>query len=260
MHAKRGRSSVEYYFTCTPSWPLYLLKAEPGIETLSYVDADYLFYSCLQPALDEVGERSIGIIRHRFPPRLRKLEVYGVFNVGLLVMRNDVAARECLNWWRERCLEWCYDRVEPGRFADQKYLDDFPRRFSSVGVIEHKGVGLAPWNWMNYRIAHEGNGGTIDGQPLIAYHFHGLRLYGERFYDVRLARYGRMPHDLRRWIYGGYVNALHSAQTWAGNALPESAKRAAPIRAGHGLHRLAIAAARRDLVLIRRGRRSLTSR
>lgn len=253
--ARPNRSLIEYYFTCSPSWPLYLFDHEPGIHVVTYVDADYLFYSSLRPVLEEFGQRSVGIIPHDFPSAKLELEKYGRFNVGLVVMRNDAAARSCLTWWRERCIEWCYDRVEPGRYNDQKYLDAFPDVCENLAVIQHRGARLAPWNWMNYELRRDGEGATVDGQPLIAYHFHGLRLYGHGLYDVRLSRYGRMPPDLRRWLYDGYIDALHAAEAWAGEALPETARRGAPIRGGHSLTRIALAAARRDLAVHRRSAR-----
>jgi hypothetical protein len=249
LRAKTTRNRVEYYFTCTPSWPRYLMNAHPEIGMVTYVDADLLFYSDVEPLFAEIGARSIGIIAHRFPPHLKKREVYGVYNVGLLTIRNDADGRACLEWWRERCLEWCFDRVESGRYADQKYLDEFPGRFTGVAVIEQPGVGLAPWNWMNHEIELDGDGGTVDGQPLIAYHFHGLRLYGERLYDVRLARYRSMPRALRRRLYEPYIQALREARDLAGDAIPDEAVGGAPIRAGNGLLRLTVAAVRGDLAL-----------
>jgi hypothetical protein len=252
LRAKLGRSRVEYYFTCTPSWPRYLMNAHPEIGMVTYVDADLLFFSDVEPLIAEIGTRSIGIIAHRFPPHLKKREVYGVYNVGLLTVRNDSTGRSCLEWWRERCLDWCFDRVENGCYADQKYLDEFPGRYGdAVVVIEHPGVGLAPWNWMNYEIELGDGGGAVDGRTLIAYHFHGLRLYGERFYDVRLARYRRMPRALRRDLYDGYVDALRAARAWAGEAIPAETMSGAPIRAGNGLLRLALAVVRGDLALYR---------
>ena len=37
-----------------------------------------------------------------------------------------------IRWWRERCIEWCHDVVDGDRFADQGYLDSFPRLFPRV--------------------------------------------------------------------------------------------------------------------------------
>ena len=67
VSAKANRSTIEYYFTCTPSLLLYVLKSEPGIETITYLDADLKFFASPQPIFDELVSKSIEIIPH-FPP------------------------------------------------------------------------------------------------------------------------------------------------------------------------------------------------
>ena len=222
LAVKPTRSRVEYYFTCSPSWPLYLLKRYPGMDLVTYLDSDLLFSASPEPVFAEMGDGSILIVGHRFPERLRDFEINGIYNVGLVSFRNDTNGRACLSWWRERCLEWCYDRRENGRFADQKYLDDWPARFRGVVVLRHKGAGLAPWNWMNYRIGMEAGGLTVDGEPLIFYHFQGVKLITRRLCDPGTLPYGRMPRPLRRRLYGGYLAALAQTERWLGEQLPEA--------------------------------------
>ena len=214
MKAKRNRSRVDYYFTCTPAWPLYLLDTQAGIDGVSYIDADLMFYASPEPIFGELGSRSILIVPHRFPAHLRHKEVYGVYNVGWLSFRNDERSRKCLQWWRERCLEWCYDRVEPGKFADQKYLDEWQVRFPGVAVLEHLGAGVAPWNWMNHRIDLLDGEATVDHQPLIFFHFQGLKILSRKFYDPGYYDYGPMPPRLRHWFYDNYIQAVHETAVW----------------------------------------------
>ena len=57
--------------------------------------------------------------------------------------------RNCLRWWRDECLKWCYSRVEAGKYGDQKYLDYFAEHFNHVCETENRGVGIAYWN-MDY--------------------------------------------------------------------------------------------------------------
>ncbi len=220
LEIKQTRSRIEYYFTCSPVLPLYILNSSPDVDLITYLDADLFFYADPQPLYDELGDESILIIEHRFPARLRYLESRGVFNVGLLAFRNDPSGRQCLDWWRERCLEWCYDRLEDGRFADQKYLNDWPTRFSHVVVLQHKGANLAPWNWSNYHLQVRGEQAMVDGQPLIFYHFHGLKCINDRLYEPGLLGYGRMPSSVRRWLYGPYMRVLHDATQWAHQEVP----------------------------------------
>ncbi|PYS24725.1 MAG: glycosyl transferase [Acidobacteria bacterium] len=223
LEAKKDRNTVEYYFTCSPSLLLYVLKNWREVDVLCYLDADLFFYSDPAPIYDELSDNSILIIPHRFPDNaLWRAEKYGKFNVGLLAFRNDSSGRQCLDWWRERCLEWCYDRIEPGRFADQKYLDDWPERFEKVVVLEHKGANLAPWNFMNYEIEMADGIATVDGAPLIFYHFHGVKILGRRLYDTASAGdYERMPSRLKQWLYPRYIAELKRTEQWIRSLVPE---------------------------------------
>jgi len=213
LEAKTNRSRVEYYFTCTPSLILYLLRDRVNADRLSYLDADLFFYE--DPALlfDEMDCGSIAIIEHRWPPGSPQIKEGGIFNVGFLSFRRDRHAQECLGWWRERCLEWCYDRVEEDRFADQKYLDEWPRRFGQVVVLQRKGAGVGPWNVGNCSVRWDGARVRIGGDPLIFYHFSGIKQLAWGTYQTGL---GSRPTNglsvVLRHIYRPYMEAVLRAR------------------------------------------------
>ena len=225
LKAKSNRNRVEYFFTCTPSLPLFVLRQNPGAELVSYVDADLFFFSSFAPVTKELENGSILIIEHRFAPEHRHLESHGIYNVGLLSFRNNAAGRECLEWWRTRCLEWCYDRIEEGRYADQKYLDDWPKRFPGVVVFRHKGANVAPWNVFQHRVTQHSDGRIkIDGDDLIFYHFHRLNQFGAWLCDPGLAEYrsGAISPEVRNFIYRPYLRALDETRNWIRSTSPET--------------------------------------
>ena len=225
LAAKPTRSKVEYYFTCSPSLPLYLIKNNPEIDIVTYLDADLYFYESPEPIFEELGTDSILIVGHRFPENLRFIEVNGIYNVGLVSFCNDERGRNCLEWWRERCLEWCYDRQEDGKYADQKYLDDWPVRFSGVHVLQNLGAGLAPWNWAGASLQIQHNKILVNGEPLIFFHFSNLKILSSWLYDsVSDGRlYGEMPLPLRRALYRPYLEALKHTASWLKEqGLPEN--------------------------------------
>ncbi len=216
IQAKATRSRVEYYFTCTPSLPLYVLKNYSDVDVISYLDADLFFFSDPAPIYEELGDKSILIVEHRFPPHLREREeLNGTYNVGFLSLRRNSIGLQCLQWWRERCIEWCYDRPEDGRFADQKYLDDWPVRFPEVVVLQNKGAGLAPWNVTNYTLNLTNGQMVVDSQPLVFFHFHGFRQIYRWLYDPQLAAYrARADHLLKYHIYYTYIRELAEVDCW----------------------------------------------
>lgn len=209
---KGTRSTIEYYFTCTPSLPLYILRNWLEIPMVTYLDADLFFYHDPAPLFDEIAGNSIAIIEHRYASNLQHRLKYGRFNVGWLSFRNDEHGRGCLEWWRERCLEWCYDRVEHGLYADQKYLDLWPGLFSGLHIVQHKGANLAPWNISNYSISYRSKRVWVDEQTLIFFHCHGFEQIASWLYDPHFAGCrAKLTKEIKHGIFAPYIRALISA-------------------------------------------------
>jgi hypothetical protein len=171
------RSPVEYCWTVVPSACAYMLHRESSAEAVTYVDADLYFFSSPQPLFDELGDHSILILPHRMPDARDEL-AYGRFNVGWVTLRRDANGIAALEWWRERCLEWCYARVEPGRFGDQKYLDEWPSRFDGVKVGLNPAAGLGPWNQTLQGLDATTDGSLVTGgRTVVFFHYSGLTLH-----------------------------------------------------------------------------------
>lgn len=209
--SKTTRSLMEYYFTLSPCWPLYLLKVYPDINMMTYVDADCALWGDPAPVLAEMDKLSVGIVGHRFPERLRHLEIWGTYNVGWLSFKRDSAALACLGWWRERCLEWCEDRLDGDRFADQKYLDQWPSLFPGVEELASPAVNVAPWNVERISVSVDDGSFTAQGHPLVCYHFHGCKHLFGPVWDTGLAEYGVELQPALRAMYRAYIQNL---QRW----------------------------------------------
>jgi hypothetical protein len=207
LAVKPTRSIAEYCWTCTPSLPLYVLAHNPNVDLITYLDADLYFFSSPEPIFDEFADRSTLIIEHRFSPRLQHFEVNGKYNVEWLTFRRDTAALETLRWWREKCIEWCFHRLEQDRMGDQKYLDTWPERFAGVHVLKHIGAGVAPWNLARYKLTKRGHWVYADELPLIFYHFHGFRLRADGSY-APMANIYLEDVKVPAMIYGPYVTEL----------------------------------------------------
>lgn len=206
-----GRSLIEYYFTLSPHLPLYLLRRY-GMAVLAYVDADGAFYGDPDSILPSIANTSVAIVGHRFPPRLRHLEKFGRFNVGFQVFKNDARGLACLEWWRDRCLEWCHDRFDNGRFADQKYLDSWPTLFDA-SEMQHKGLNTAPWNIERYTFLERDGRIYVDEDPLLFFHFHDLKHLWGPFWQSGAGEYGiRLPKVLLCKLYRPYIEMLRQEQ------------------------------------------------
>ncbi|MDL2267240.1 glycosyltransferase [Desulfovibrio sp. OttesenSCG-928-G15] len=216
---KNTRSAVEYYFTLSPCLPRFLLTRE-GLDEVTYLDADMMFFSSPEPLFEEAAKASVIITPHRFSeslgPLRKKLEVYGLYNVSWLTFRNTGSGSACLEWYRAACLDWCFDRVEGDRFADQKYLDSFPRLFDGVHVMRHKGGGVAPWNLHDAQFEKRDGITLVDGEPLIFYHAQAFQPILGPFYASGGYAYALRPgRDQKECIFRPYIQAFDAASAKA---------------------------------------------
>lgn len=208
---KQERSKVEYIFSIGPTFLKHVMQNHVDADsTLVYLDADLYFFDNPKDVLDGMSGASVGIIEHRYSKRLkRKLSKYGRFNVGWVGFKNDVTGNKVLNWWAERCVEWCFDAPQnDGRYADQGYLNSFPN-FEGVLILQSAGFNLAPWNTETHQLSQDRLGAVeVDGDPLTFFHFHGIR-ETRRWYVTSQLVYGNMGSRLlMQHVYTPYLTHL----------------------------------------------------
>ncbi|MEO5911177.1 MAG: glycosyl transferase [Pelobium sp.] len=214
LRIKPTRTKGEYCWTCTPSIILYSID-KFQLDSCIYVDADICFYNDPQVLVDEMQEASVLITEHRYSPSYNLSIESGKYCVQFMVFKNDEKGKIVLNWWRERCIEWCYARHEDGKFGDQKYLDDWLTRFEGVHSLKHLGGGVAPWNIEQYDFMLEDGilkGIELSSQnkfDLIFYHFHALKLYKYRISLITSESYGISPNNFQL-IYQPYIKKLET--------------------------------------------------
>jgi hypothetical protein len=215
LGVKEDRTVGEYCWTCTPHVIRHALDTF-RLAAITYVDADTFFYRPPSLLLEEL-ERSGGSIlltEHRFSSGYEGGIVKGRYCVQFMTLKADERGNAALDWWGDRCLEWCYSHMEEGKFGDQKYLDDWTERFAGTHVLEHPGGGVAPWNIGRYELlSGDDNLCFMEKEThrrfeLVFYHFHFLRWYLNGFLDFG---HYPLPETVKNMLYRPYLAALEEA-------------------------------------------------
>jgi hypothetical protein len=223
LGVKSSRSRLEYFYTCTPSLPLRLLRTHPEIDAITYLDADLFFYADPRIVTRQFEDHSILLIELRHPPAWEKAfdtQQYGTYNVGFLSFRNDAKGKACLEWWQDRCIEWCSETPEDGRFADQKYLDQWPSLFENVLILKNKGANLAFWNWENYQVTRERGVARVDDEPLIFCHISRLKQISRWLFALNFNHPFTVPWSIRRACFAPYLATLQETDRWLRQSVP----------------------------------------
>ena len=213
LNAKSNRSLVEYYWSIKAAIALYLIEKNPEIGSIFYLDADLYFYSSPNPLWEGIKNQSVLLHEHRFAPGQAALMQYGKYNAGMLGFRTDPTGLEVLQWWRQRCLEWCHARLENGKFGDQLYLDQLPFKFERIGVSDNIGVGVAPWNHIQYEFSFDVSGnGLVNDTKMVFYHFHSLAFVEPEVIIPSKHITNPLAEDLIRVCFLPYINDLFRIQ------------------------------------------------
>jgi len=216
LTVKPTRSSGEYCWTCTPSTILYCIE-KYNLNECTDIDADLLFFTDPKILVEELGEiHSVLITEHRYTPKYDQSLTSGKYCVQFITFKNDKNGLIVLNWWRDACLEWCFNRLEDNKFGDQKYLDDWLTRFEGVKELQNLGGGVAPWNVQQYTFIRTNNqviGKEISSGKnfnLIFYHFHDFKYAVKNIF--LFANSYILNKNVAKLIYKPYVNSLVRAE------------------------------------------------
>lgn len=207
---KPSRTRGEYCWTCSSSTILYCLKTY-NLPACTYLDADLYFYNDPSVLIDEMKDNDVLITEHRYTPRYNQSTTSGIYCVQFMTFKNTENGLKILNWWRNACIEWCYNRLEDGKFGDQKYLDDWTSRFSRVHVLEHLGGGVAPWNLQQYKLLPDyklANIKTSKHFNLIFFHFHDIKIINNVIHHINLLSYDKSYCFFNK-IYIPYIKTIN---------------------------------------------------
>lgn len=212
LSIKGERSTRAYCWTCESLTIQYCLN-HYDIDNCTYIDADLYFYSNPKVLIDEMGDNDVLLTEHRYSAN-ENIPYGGRFCVQFMAFRNTVNGRKILDWWCDKCIEWCGEESENGQFGDQMYLEDWPERFEKVHVLQHLGGGVAPWNMQQYRFYKDrgvlkgevlGNGDLFD---VVFFHFHAIKIsYKKPILEFFFEGYS-IPESAQRYLQRGYVRQL----------------------------------------------------
>jgi hypothetical protein len=205
LEVKPGRTAGEYCWTMTSFTPQFVFERDPNVERVTYLDADLFFFDDPKILLDEFSQsgKHVLITDHAFAPEYYRLRNRGRFCVQFMTFRKTPEGEKVMNWWQDRCIEWCYARLENGKFGDQMYLDNWPSQFGAeVHILSQTDRTLAPWN-----VAYVFGVKRSTVTPVF-FHFHGFRIISNNkilFYR----RYWIGPSG--QWLYSEYSDAIVEA-------------------------------------------------
>jgi len=216
LSVKPSRTKAEYCWTCASSTILYCLN-NFDIDHCTYVDSDLFFYSNPTVLVDEMYDKDVLIIDHRYSAEYDQSALSGKYCVQFMCFKNTNNGLKILHWWRDACIDWCYNRREDGKFGDQKYLDDWMERFSGVHELKNLGGGVAPWNVQQYVINSEKSGicgiekATDTSFQFVFYHFHYLN--NQKINFINEFNFGpySLSDNVIKYIYKPYIAKLKVA-------------------------------------------------
>ena len=141
--------------------------------SVTYIDSDILLHDNIDTILNEIGNKDIGIFRHR-QFELTSNRPEGLYNVGIVFFKNSNLGKLLLNWWSDAVLHMKYPNL--ATCGDQKYLEEFPRLCPKDRIFIEGNIGHgAPWQWQLFNYDDYETDGTIiwEGkkQKLIFSHF-----------------------------------------------------------------------------------------
>lgn len=163
-------------------------------EQVIFLDPDTAIFSDLNELLQNFDQGSILLTPHQLEPEKSNEAVidnevcflrHGIFNLGFLGVKNSPQGKKFLEWWSNRCLNFCYEDTANGLFTDQRWIDLVPGFFSEVVILRNSAYNVANWNLTNREVTGSFEDGFfVNGQSLVFFHFSGSQIIMQEKYKV----------------------------------------------------------------------------
>ncbi len=217
LAVKTSRTVGEYCWTLTPFSPQAVFDRAPDVSRVTYLDSDLFFFSSPEIIFGEFesSQKHVLITEHAYAPKHDRTALSGRFCVQFMTFRRTLEGLKVLKWWQERCIEWCYDRNEDGKFGDQKYLDQWPILFANeVHILRQVEKTLAPWNVDHFLSKY-----SVSLMPVF-YHFQSFRIVSDKLARLYV---GVSLSENAHKFYELYLNAIgEQIRLMQGNGFPIS--------------------------------------
>ncbi|HEY3948939.1 hypothetical protein [Phenylobacterium sp.] len=162
----------------------YVFKAllsDGSGKSATYLDPDIVAFRPLDPVRRGLAEAQLALTPHLTRPMLgaampndHAILRSGSFNLGFCAARAEPRTVELMAWWADRCEFDCRVALKDGLFTDQRWMDLAPGFVDSLAVLRDPGLNLAYWNLEGRTLAKGADGWTVDGQPLVFFHYSGF--------------------------------------------------------------------------------------
>ena len=150
-------------------------------DNVIFFDPDIAIFSPLDELINNFEDGNILITPHQLQPEKSPSAVidneicflrHGTFNLGFLGVKKSPEGIKFIDWWSNRCLDFCYSDTAYGLYTDQRWVDLVPSFFTGVKILKHPGYNVANWNLSNRNLQGDlQNKVLVNGEPLCFYHF-----------------------------------------------------------------------------------------
>lgn len=198
------KTFAEKLFTLGPTFTFDVIAGLPEGRRVLYLNSDIFFLRDPHVLWADQEGWDVKLFPHNysFINRIR-LKKFGEFNAGAIAITKSEESLKVIEKWANECASWCFDRAENGKYADQKYLEDFELWSSKVSKAKSKTMNLASW------VSAPKDGDFLN---CIFYHFHGLVSHGE-YVVLPHIQYLRLSKKLEKNMHRDYLEKLGLLET-----------------------------------------------
>jgi len=196
LKIKKERTLVEYCWTLTPLAVEWVLKECKEAKRVTYLDADLYFFKSPKKIFSELEEsnKDVLITKHAYSPENDYSHITGKYVVQFITFSRG-KGEIILEDWKTKCIKWCHNKLEDGKYGDQKYLDDWQNDFpDNVHILKTESLAMGPWNMKRFPYS-----------DCIFFHFHGLKIISSK--KIFMGTY-KIPNYAFEFIYKPYCQIL----------------------------------------------------